>query len=441
MRERPHQVQVRGGLRLHRLAHVAEHHHPARPAAPARRGPARPAPSRYAGPGRSSGAARPGRPADAAARAGTGGSARSRSAASSHCPSSASWASSSSLERHVGQRPPGRWAAAAGSVGLVAVLVGRLHRRRQPTAAICSSLSSWRTAGRRRPRGRWPSVAAARARPRPRRPSTPRAAAWPTADPPPHSGRPRPSGPAGGCRRTAHRAPGPRRACGSTSSVASPEHRVEDRVERGQLGLPPHQRDPGGPVEATWCRPGATPSARVKSSVPVSPTGTPCWRSRTASDTAKAARSTPRSRAAAAGHGQRASGVAQVVERRRRRCPVVRRLGDRAERAQHLVADQLGGAQHGQRRHPVDRLGHPRRLVQVEPADPADELGGRRDQRLVAPTAPSGAGSPPPAAGPGSRSSGRGSGAAARRAARGCGWRSARRPAAGPRRTCRSRGP
>ena len=40
----------------------------------------------------------------------------------------------------------------------------------------------------------------------------------------------------------------------------------------------------------------------------------------------------------------------------------------------------------------------------------------------------------------GSRSSGRGSAGAARRAARGCGWRSAPRPAGGPRRTCRSRG-
>ena len=65
--------------------------------------------------------------------------------------------------------------------------------------------------------------------------------------------------------------------------------------------------------------------------------------------------------------------VAELVERVDDRGAVVRGLGDRAQGADDVGADQLGRAERGQRRDPVDRLGHAGRLVEIEQADPADE--------------------------------------------------------------------
>ena len=133
------------------------------------------------------------------------------------------------LERQVGQGRQARWPSASGRSRLAVVVRCRGHRRRQ-----------------RRPRQTVPGRGlGARLRHREVR-----------------VGRAR------------------RRACTAPRDWVDlegrvPEHRGEDLVEGRELGPTPHQRDPSRPVERRHRVRRETASARVKSSIPVSPTGTP----------------------------------------------------------------------------------------------------------------------------------------------------------------------
>ena len=117
---------------------------------------------------------------------------------------------------------------------------------------------------------------------------------------------------------------------------------------------------------------------------------------------------------------------------RRDHCAVVGGLRDGTEASGSTSSrDQLGHSQRRECGHPVDRLGHSGRLVEIEFAGPADETGGGSISGAP-PRAPCGARSRRPAPARDSRSSGRGIAGAARRAGRGCGSRSAPRRRARP---------
>ena len=90
---------------------------------------------------------------------------------------------------------------------------------------------------------------------------------------------------------------------------------------------------------------------------------------------------------------------------------------------------QVDDAERLQRGGPADRLGDPGRLVEVERAQPLDGRRRPLGQRTARAGHPAADDLGHPVRGRGSGSSGTGSAASARRAGRGCGWRSASRPA------------
>ena len=161
-RERPHQVQVGGGLRLHRLADVAEHDHPARPAD--RRDPDQldRLPAGTPGPGDAWGAARSGRPRGVGrAPPATGGSARPaappRSQRAQQPP-----AAPRSAARTAGRPAPAR--SLGSRCGHAERAVGVLGRRPPPAAASPTAARRRRSARPPRARHRHVRVVAVRRR-------------------------------------------------------------------------------------------------------------------------------------------------------------------------------------------------------------------------------------------------------------------------------------
>ncbi len=303
---------------LHRLADVAQHDHPARPAH--RRGPHQldRLPAGAPGPGhrRPQRDPAPGRVRRVPPRP-PGRPVPQRGLAATR-PSSASWPASSSLERP----------SASASSG------ARPALRARPSVA------------RRRPR-------ASSHRRRQRRPG----------QPPRRPRRRRVPG-----RGSGRRGASPGAAPGGPAARVHGrgprvEDRGEDRVEGREVGVPADQGDPGRPVERGRGSGGATPSARTKSST---------RSARPARRRAQPGRERHRERGPVDPAQQRGRPAASAPPAGRRVAELRLASGDRrSSRSSGVLAMaprvrttsariSSASAQRGQRGHPVDRLGHAR---------------------------------------------------------------------------------
>ena len=183
----------------------------------------------------------------------------------------------------------------------------------------------------------------------------------------------------------------------SAGSGAAAEDGREDPVEGGELGAVGDEGEPGGPVEPAGVRrrqqaqrPGEPrrPVRGGRHARAVQPVGQR-GRQRRRHDRSAGVGPTPRCRRGGGcpvrAHLRRRAGADQPGQ------PglpdqllVVAVLEHRAERRLRGGRVQPGHAEQGQRGHPVDRLGDPRRLLQLQGADPGHRRGRGDRERLRA---------------------------------------------------------